>query len=109
MRMDERAKAVEFRGSALEALRSFPTSARRDAGHQLDLLQQGYDPDDWKPMTSIGPGVREIRIRDAKGVFRLIYIAKFKQAIFVLHCFQRGRRKPDAKTSPSQSIATPNW
>lgn len=88
-RVSERARAVEFRGSALNDLRAFPTSARREAGHQLDQVQQGRDPDDWKPMNTIGPGVREIRIRDADGAFRVIYAAKFEEAIFVLHCFQK--------------------
>lgn len=60
-------KPVEFRGSALDDLRAFPPSARRAAGYQIDLVQQGLDPDDWKPMAVIGSGVREIRIRDATG------------------------------------------
>jgi phage-related protein len=51
-------KPVEFRGSSLDDLRAFPTSARREAGHQLDQVQQGREPDDWKPMVTIGPGVR---------------------------------------------------
>ena len=56
---------VEFRGSALDALRAFPQAARREAGHQLDQVQHGREPDDWKPMNTVGRGVREIRIRDA--------------------------------------------
>ena len=59
------------------------------AGHQLDQIQHGRDPDDWKPMPSVGPGVREIRIRDAAGAFRVIYVAKFGSTIYVLHCFQK--------------------
>ncbi|MEZ5784487.1 MAG: type II toxin-antitoxin system RelE/ParE family toxin [Rhizobiaceae bacterium] len=86
-------KPVEFRGSALDDLRSFPTSARREAGHQLDQIQSGRDPDDWKPMVSIGQGVREIRIRESSGAFRVIYVAKFSDAIYVLHCFQKKTQK----------------
>jgi len=56
-------KRVEFRGSALTDLRTFPVSARREAGYQLDQVQHGGEPDDWKPMSTIGQGVREIRIR----------------------------------------------
>jgi phage-related protein len=82
-------KPVRFLGSALEELRSFPAGARRMAGHQLDQIQHGRDPDDWKPMPSIGPGVREIRIRDTAGAFRVIYVARFASAIYVLHCFQK--------------------
>ena len=82
-------KPVAFRGSALDDLRGFPISAKREAGHQLDKVQHGNEPDDWKPMPTIGSGVREIRIRDAVGVFRIMYIAKFTDAIYVLHCFQK--------------------
>lgn len=84
--MPKSAKPVEFRGTALDELRAFPEAARREAGFQV---QNGHEPDDWKPMKAIGPGVREIRIRDAQGAFRVIYVAKFAQAIFVLHCFQK--------------------
>lgn len=88
-------KPIEFRGSALNDLRAFPATAKRDAGYQLDRVQHGFEPDDWKPMNTIGKGVREIRIRDETGAFRVLYIAKFADAIYVLHCFQ----KKTAKTS----------
>lgn len=86
-------KTVEFRGSALEDLRAFPEAARREAGYQLDQVQHGREPDDWKPMNTIGRGVREIRIRDAAGAFRVLYVAKFDDAIYVLHCFQKKTQK----------------
>jgi phage-related protein len=82
-------KPVEFRGTSLTDLRHFPTDARREAGHQIDLLQHGGEPDDWRPLTTVGPGVREIRVRDASGAFRIVYVAKFTDAIYVLHCFQK--------------------
>jgi phage-related protein len=82
-------KALNFRGSSLSDLRDFAVSARRDAGHQLDQVQRGRDPDDWKPMTTIGAGVREIRIRDEGGAFRVIYVAKFADPVYVPHCFQK--------------------
>ena len=82
-------KPVEFRGSSLEDLRAFPADVRRVAGFQLDRVQHGEDPDDWKPMSSVGAGVREIRVRSADGAFRVIYVAKFSDAIYVLHCFQK--------------------
>lgn len=87
--MTETPKPLAFRGSALEDLRRFPTGPRREAGFQLDLVQNGRDPDDWKPMTTIGQGVREIRVRDEAGAFRVIYVAKFAEAVFVLHCFEK--------------------
>jgi phage-related protein len=86
-------KPVEFRGDSLEALRRFPLLARRRAGHELDLVQQGLDPEDWKPMTTVGPGVREIRVRDEHGAFRVMYVTKFAEIVFVLHCFQKKTQK----------------
>ncbi|SEL61579.1 type II toxin-antitoxin system RelE/ParE family toxin [Ectothiorhodospira marina] len=82
-------KPVEFRGSSFDDLRAFPIQARREAGHQIDQVQNGQEPDDWKPMNTVGRGVKEIRIRDVAGAFRVIYIAKFADAVFVLHCFQK--------------------
>lgn len=86
-------KPVKFRGSALDDLRAFPLEARREAGHQIDQVQEGHEPDDWKPMPTIGQGVREIRIRDAAGAFRVVYIAKLADAVYVLHCFQKKTQK----------------
>lgn len=86
-------KPVEFRGSALDDLRAFPASARREASYQLDQVQRGRDPDDWKPMVRIGRGVREIRVRDAGGAFRVIYVAVFAECVFVLHCFHKKSQK----------------
>jgi phage-related protein len=86
-------KPVEFCGDSLSALRAFPQSARREAGFQLDLIQRGFEPEDWKPMTAVGQGVREIRIRDQHGAFRVIYVARFVDAIYILHCFQKKTQK----------------
>jgi phage-related protein len=74
-------------------LRSFPKSIRRDAGYQIDQVQRGVEPDDWKTMTSIGSGVCEIRIQDDAGAFRVLYVARFADAVHVLHCFQKKSRK----------------
>jgi len=82
-------KRIQFCGNALDDLRVFPVLARREAGFQLNQVQHGQEPADWKPMPTIGPGVREIRIRDAAGAFRVIYVAKFAKAVYVLHCFQK--------------------
>ena len=86
-------KPIEFRGGSLEDLRAFPLPVRREAGHQLDRVQNGHEPDDCKPMNTVGQGVKEIRIRDAAGAFRVIYVAKFADAIYVLHCFQKKTEK----------------
>jgi phage-related protein len=86
-------KPVTFHGDSLDQLRDFPVDARRQAGHELHQVQKGVDPSDWKPMPSIGAGVREIRVRDAAGAYRVIYIATLADAVHVLHAFQKKARK----------------
>ena len=63
--------------------------ARKEAGVQLHKVQQGIEPSDWKLMTSVGQGVREIRIRDEAGIFRVLYIARIENTVYVLHAFQK--------------------
>lgn len=82
-------RRLEFLGDSLEQLRDFPETARKEAGVQLHKIQQGIEPSDWKPMTSVGQGVREIRIRDEAGIFRVLYIAKIEDTVYVLHAFQK--------------------
>jgi phage-related protein len=86
-------KLIVFLGSSLDDLRGFPADARRQAGYQLDRVQRGLDPDDWRPMPSIGAGVREIRVRERAGAFRVIYVATFADAVYVLHAFQKKTRQ----------------
>jgi len=86
-------KPISFRGNSLDDLRQFPLNARREAGYQIDRVQNGLEPFDWKPMNSVGQGVKEIRIRDADGAFRVIYLAKLADAVHVLHCFQKKTEK----------------
>jgi len=85
-------KPVVWLGDSLLRLREFPADAMHDTGYQLELVQDGLEPKDWKPMPSIGAGVSEIRVQ-AGGAFRLIYVAKFSEAIYVLHAFQKKTRK----------------
>jgi phage-related protein len=66
-------------------LLDFPREARRTAGFELGKVQAGMDPEDWKPFDDVGAGTREIRIRDARGIYRVMYVAKFEEAIYVLH------------------------
>lgn len=82
-------KPVEFLCDSLDALRSFPPQARRLAGFQVDRIQRGLEPDDWKPLMAVGKGVKEIRIWDEAGTFRVVYVAKLEDAVYVLHCFQK--------------------
>ena len=87
-------KPVVWLGDCLEAMTSFPADARRIGGFQLWLVQRGEEPRDWKPMPTVGLGVNEIRIHT--GVeHRIVYIAKFQEAVYVLHAFEkRARRTP---------------
>jgi len=82
-------KAVIWMGSSLNDLKEFPAPVIDDLGHQLFRVQCGLDPDDWKPMTSVGSGVREIRVTCSDGAFRTIYLATRPEAVYVLHCFQK--------------------
>ncbi len=86
-------KEIRWVGSAHEDLLAFPRDARKDAGFQLGKIQAGIEPTDWKPFDNLGAGAKELRITDASGVFRVIYVAKFAEAVYVLHCFR--------KTTPS--------
>jgi len=86
-------KNLEFRGTSYDDLCDFPDDARRDAGYELGEVQQGRDPIHWKPMEIIGSGVREIIIKDDGNAFRVIYVAKFEDAIYVLHCFPKKTQK----------------
>jgi phage-related protein len=86
-------KPIKFLGDSLTIIRQFPTDIRREAGHQLDRVQCGKQPDNWKPMTTIGHGVNKIRLRNENGAFRIIYIAKLEDAIYVLHAFEKKSQK----------------
>ncbi|MBN1613503.1 MAG: type II toxin-antitoxin system RelE/ParE family toxin [Deltaproteobacteria bacterium] len=85
-------KPLIFVGSSLDDLCNFPEEARRAAGFELRAVQNGFDPRDWKAMSSIGSGVREIRIR-VLGEWRVIYMAKLSDAVYVLHAFQKKSQK----------------
>ena len=82
-------KPIRFLGDSLKCRRAFPESARHDAGFQLDKLQRGKQPDDFRPMPSIGRGVEEIRVWDDAGTFRVVYTARMADAVVVLHAFQK--------------------
>lgn len=90
-------KSIQFCGRSLDDLREFPSSAKQEAGYQLDKVQHGLTPDDIKPMSSIGAGVAEIRIWDEAGTFRVVFVAKFEDAVYVLHCFQKKTQQTSQK------------
>ena len=85
-------KPLEWMGDSRQRVRFFAKDARNEVGHELDNVQHGRDPRDWKPMPDIGPGVREIRVH-AGGEHRVLYVAKFQRAVYVLHAFVKKRRR----------------
>ena len=82
-------KSAVFIGRAKDDMSAFPAEAKSRAGHELFMVQVGRDPSDWRPMKSVGPGTREIRVRLPDGAFRVIYVAVFESAVYVLHAFQK--------------------
>lgn len=101
-----REKEIRWVGSSYDDLLEFPADARRQAGFQLSKVQAALEPDDWKPFDDVGAGTREIRIREASGAFRVMYIAKFEEAVYVLHCF---RKKTQATSRRDKDIAATRY
>lgn len=100
-------KEIRWVGSAYDDLLGFPDELRRSAGFQLGKIQVGLDPDDWKPFDDAGAGTREIRIRETSGgIYRVMYVAKFEEAVYVLHCFQK---KTQATSKQDKSIAAARY
>ena len=89
-------KRVKWVGSSRVDIRAFADAARQDAGTQLRRVQNGLEPTDWKPMPTIGVGVKEIRIH-TQTENRVIYVAKFAEAIYVLHVFVKKSEKTDKR------------
>ena len=86
-------KPLHFVGSSREDLRELPESVRETAGQQVFKVQQGKEPDDWKPMPTVGAGVQEIRVWDESGTYRMLYVAKFEEAVYLLHVFEKRSQK----------------
>lgn len=95
-------KPIVFLDDSLARLRDFPEDARAEAGFQLREVQKGADPGDWKPTKTVGPGVREIRIRETSGAFRVIHLAHIGDVVAVLHAFQK---KTQATTKSDIDLA----
>lgn len=95
--MQDEVKAIEWVGSSKEDLREFPDVARQRAGYQLELIQYGEDPVDWKPIESVGQGVREIRIKCKDGAFRVFYVVNRPEAVYVLHAFRKTTEKTEKR------------
>lgn len=86
-------KPVVWLGDSRERIKSFPPVARQRAGYQLARVQEGLEADSWKPMPSVGLGAAEIRVRGEGGAYRVLYVAKFAEAVYVLHAFEKKAQK----------------
>lgn len=102
-------KIIEFLGDSRERLRDFPENAKKRVGIELYAVQIGLEPSDWKPMKSIGAGVREIRVRGGSGAFRVIYLATFPDCVLVLHAFQKKTRKTELRDMNIASKRLKEW
>ena len=85
-------KPIHWVGNSRAVVRAFPAGARREIGYQLFRVQRGLEPSDWRPVSSVGPGVRELRIH-TRGEFRLLFLATRPEGVYVLHAFSKRRRR----------------
>ena len=102
-------KPIDWRGSSLDNIKDdaiFTVNARREAGHQLSQVQAGLEPDRWKPFDEVGAGTREIIVNLDDGWFRVMYVAKFAEAVYVLHCF---KKKTNATSRQDKQIASTRY
>ena len=102
-------KPIDWRGSSLRDIKDdkiFTPRARREAGHQLSQVQVGLEPDRWKPFDDVGPGTKEIIVDMDGGWFRVMYVAKFPEAVYVLHCF---RKKTNTTSMQDKTIAAARY
>ncbi len=102
-------KPIDWRGSSLRDLRDdeiFTPNARREAGHQLGQIQAGLEPDHWKPFNEVGAGTKEIIVNLDDGWFRVMYVAKFPEAVYVLHCF---KKKTNSTSKHDKDIAATRY
>ena len=95
-------KNIVWMGSTKEDLRGFPDSVRRDLGYQIDAVQRGEDPVNWRPVAEIGPGTREIRVSGDGGWYRVLYVVKWGETVHILHVFQK---KTNATTTKEKNVA----
>lgn len=91
--MPDQPKPLEWARPALAAVRALPDGARQEVGYQLGRVQEGKAPEDFKPMKTVGSGVFEVRVRDEGRAFRSFYVARFEEAVYVLHVFEKKSQK----------------
>jgi phage-related protein len=105
-------KPVHFVGRSREDLRELPETVQETGGFQLFKIQQGKEPDDWKAMPAVGPGVHELWVRDDSGTYRVFDLAKFKEAVYVLHVVEKRSQKtarPDLELGKSRYAELLKW
>lgn len=89
-------KDIIWLGTTHKCLKGYPINVRREIGFNLDKIQRGLEPSDWKPMASIGPGVKELRIHE-ENEYRVLYVAKFEEAVYILHSFVKKTQQTTKK------------
>ena len=97
-------KELRWVGSSYEDLLDFPKEARQTAGFELGKIQVGLEPENWRPFDSVGAGTREIRLRDITGIYRVMYVAKFEEAVMCCTAFRRRPRPPAITTETSPQL-----
>lgn len=90
-------KELHWVGTSLKDLKGFPTSVKQMAGYQIRRVQGGLAPSDWKPMSTVGTGVKEIRIKEDRNAYRVFYYVETKTGIYILHAFQKKTQKTEQK------------
>lgn len=94
---DQPLKPIRYCGTSEKDIKSFPDTAKQRTAYQLESLQEGEEPSDWKPMKSVGPGVNEIRVKCKDGAFRVFYVVNRPEAIYVLHAFRKTTEKTEKR------------
>lgn len=102
-------KLITFLGDSLARLKEFPADARSEAGFQLREIQKGREPADWKPMKTVGPGVKELRIREARGSYRVMYLATLPDRVLILHAFAKRTEKTPQRDIELASQRLRSW
>ena len=97
-------KPIHWCASSHKDLLGFPKGVRQDAGYQLHLVQTGQDPLECSPLPHLGRGVMEIRVDEDTDTYRVIYIAKLEEAVYVLHCFQKKSKKGKKIPKPDENV-----
>ena len=82
-----------WEGDSRDVLQAFPEGVRQNLGFQLWQLQRGERPSDYRPLPSIGKSVFELRDQDERAWYRVVYLSRISDVIYVLHCFEKRSRE----------------